>query len=281
VLAYILAALILLVSSITAKGATVLMVKQVEDGPIHTRPSSQLSLSPTNLPFCNTRTATSQWVQDSIGRKFEVLRPTAFTPNLLQVEFGCDALTQESLAVPECSVRRVQERVAWIWAIGLVFSLPQLFVFGRSLRKFLFKFIRFPRLSHFTFVLVMEALHTAGLATLALVALPELDSVQAVMLTARWRPPPLSLPRPSLATLPACLLLLSRLQEDNTRRRWAVGRARSPSPPGKSPGRPWPPTSWPCWPSSLARCSGRWSRWRPTWPPTLPRPSPPAPRPCT
>lgn len=55
----------------------------------------------------------------------------------------------------------------------------------RSLKKFLFKKIRFPKLLHFMFVLVMEVLHTLGLAVLAFLALPELDSTRALMLTAR------------------------------------------------------------------------------------------------
>ena len=69
-----------------------------------------------------------------------------------------------------CQERRTIERVAWIWALGFAFIVPQVgrleeevrvmnrqvLVFGRSLRKFLFKFIRYPSFGHFSFVLIME-----------------------------------------------------------------------------------------------------------------------------
>ena len=64
--------------------------------------------------------------------------------------------------------------------------------------KWTFKFTSWPSVPNFLFVVLMEVLHTAGLAILCFMALPHLDSVSALLLTA------------SLAVVPACLLLLSR-----------------------------------------------------------------------
>ena len=68
----------------------------------------------------------------------------------------------------------------------------------RSVLKWTFKFTSWPSVPNFLFVVLMEVLHTAGLALLCFMALPHLDSVSALLLTA------------SLAVVPACLLLLSR-----------------------------------------------------------------------
>ena len=68
----------------------------------------------------------------------------------------------------------------------------------RSVLKWTFKFTSWPSVPNFLFVVLMEVLHTAGLAILCFMALPHLDSVSALLLTA------------SLAVVPACLLLLSR-----------------------------------------------------------------------
>ena len=52
----------------------------------------------------------------------------------------------------------------------------------------------------FVLVLVMELLHTVGLALLAYLVLPNLDTLSALLLS------------PALALVPACLLALSRFQ---------------------------------------------------------------------
>lgn len=80
--------------------------------------------------------------------------------------------------------------------LTFVIIIAQVLVFGRSLRKYLFKFVRLPSFGHFSFVLVMEVppspppslgqvLHTIGLATLAFLVLPHLDSSRALLLTTR------------------------------------------------------------------------------------------------
>ena len=68
----------------------------------------------------------------------------------------------------------------------------------------MFKFTSWPHISYFMFVLLMELLHTVGLAMLAFMVLPHLDSVNALLLTS------------SLAVLPAFMLLLSRFQQTKT-----------------------------------------------------------------
>ena len=52
----------------------------------------------------------------------------------------------------------------------------------------------------FVLVLMMEVLHTVGLALLAYLVLPNLDTLSALLLS------------PALALVPACLLALSRFQ---------------------------------------------------------------------
>ena len=75
------------------------------------------------------------------------------------------------------------EKVAWIWAIALAFAVPQIASFLRCLRKFLFKFNEWPRVSVLVFVTMMESLHTAGLAILSYLVLPHLDAVKGLLLT--------------------------------------------------------------------------------------------------
>ena len=40
----------------------------------HRRHHVQISLVQTNLPFCNKKTESTQWISDTIGRNFEVIR---------------------------------------------------------------------------------------------------------------------------------------------------------------------------------------------------------------
>ncbi|XP_037076307.1 chitin synthase chs-2-like [Pollicipes pollicipes] len=75
------------------------------------------------------------------------------------------------------------ERVAWVWCLFLAFVVPELGTFIRSARICFFKSWRWPALLEVLTVGLLEGLHTVGLAVLMFVALPELDSVRALMLT--------------------------------------------------------------------------------------------------
>ncbi|CAG0914900.1 unnamed protein product [Notodromas monacha] len=90
-------------------------------------------------------------------------------------------------------------RISWTWMIFFAFATTQLFVFGRSLRMYLFKKVSMPKLlPTFAAAFVFETLHVLGLAMLAFVVLPELDSIKAAMLTS------------SVCFLPGLFSLLSR-----------------------------------------------------------------------
>ena len=72
----------------------------------------------------------------------------------------------------------------------------------RSLRIVVLKTYHIPALTDFIFVFIMETLHVIGLALLAFVAFPQLDSAHAVVLTN------------CLAIIPGILLLMSRNKRD-------------------------------------------------------------------
>lgn len=76
-----------------------------------------------------------------------------------------------------------EERVAWTWCLFFAFAIPELGTLIRSLRICVFKSWRRPPFNDFLWVLVMETLHVAGLASLFLIVLPELDVVKGAMLT--------------------------------------------------------------------------------------------------
>lgn len=75
------------------------------------------------------------------------------------------------------------ERVGWMWALVLAFSIPELGTLIRSLRICFFKSSKTPKFSHLLLVIIMESLHTLGVALLVFVVLPELDVVRGAMLT--------------------------------------------------------------------------------------------------
>lgn len=81
------------------------------------------------------------------------------------------------------SVIPEEERVAWMWALLIAFSIPEIGAFIRAIRICFFKSWKRPQRSHFLFIFVMESLHTVGVALLMFVVLPELDSVKAAMVT--------------------------------------------------------------------------------------------------
>lgn len=81
------------------------------------------------------------------------------------------------------AVNPEEERIAWLWAILIAFSIPEIGAFIRAIRICFFKSWKKPLRSHFLFITLMETLHTVGLAILMFVVLPELDSVKAAMVT--------------------------------------------------------------------------------------------------
>ena len=122
-LAYIFAFCFVITSAVVAKGTMMFMIKQI-------------SMTSTNIPFCNTRKNGAQYISDTLDKEYEV-------------EFTCPD------SDVNCQVSRVTERVAWIWAIAFAFCVPQAFSFGRSLRKYLFKFTKMPSFGDFIFVAFM------------------------------------------------------------------------------------------------------------------------------
>lgn len=95
------------------------------------------------------------------------------------------------------------DQVAWVWVLIFAYAAPEIIgVFLRSLRMVLLKTFQIPPLSEFVFVLVMETLHVIGLVFLAFLALPQLDTTHAVLLTN------------CLAVVPGLLLFMSRSKRD-------------------------------------------------------------------
>lgn len=76
-----------------------------------------------------------------------------------------------------------EERIAWMWALIIVFSVPEIGALIRSARICFFKSWKVPQKSHFLFVFIMESCHALGLVLLVFIILPELDSVKGAMLT--------------------------------------------------------------------------------------------------
>ncbi|XP_041976405.1 chitin synthase chs-2-like [Aricia agestis] len=87
------------------------------------------------------------------------------------------ALDQQFIAVLP-----LEERVTWLWATLIIFSVPEIGMFLRSARICFFKTAEKPSVGHFIIALVIESLQTIGMATLLLVILPELDVVKSAML---------------------------------------------------------------------------------------------------
>lgn len=75
------------------------------------------------------------------------------------------------------------ERTAWMWALVVAFTIPELGTLIRSMRICFFKSSAKPRFSTLLFVTLMESLHTFGVALLVFVVLPEIDVVRGAMLT--------------------------------------------------------------------------------------------------
>lgn len=95
----------------------------------------------------------------------------------------CASLFRQERDKTFVSVIPEEERVAWMWALLIAFSIPEIGAFIRALRICFFKSWKSPQRSHFLFIFLMETLHTMGVALLMFVVLPELDSVKAAMVT--------------------------------------------------------------------------------------------------
>ena len=174
ILACVLSFAIVLVSATVSKASMFFMMKQI-------------ALTPSDLPFCNSGSQGSQYIADSLNRNFVV-------------DFNSpDQVSRDNRAL---------ERVAWIWAIGFSFCVPQVLGFARSLRKCLFKFNKLPTFFDLLFVMMMEVLHVTGLAILCFTVLPNMDSANGVVLST------------SLGLVPAVVLIISkfRMSEDGRQR---------------------------------------------------------------
>ena len=141
--------------------------------------SSSSSCSFYSSSCCSSSpSSTSSW--GNVNGLFQVDLTCSSYPDLPHLEAACRQ--DRGVGSPGLSGAQV-EKVAWIWAIAFAFAVPQLASFLRCLRKFLFKFNEWPRLSVLVFVALMEALHTAGLAILCYLVLPHLDAVKGLLLT--------------------------------------------------------------------------------------------------
>ncbi|XP_075992369.1 chitin synthase chs-2-like [Anticarsia gemmatalis] len=80
------------------------------------------------------------------------------------------------------TVHSLEERITWLWAALIVFSIPEVGIFLRSVRICFFKTARRPTLVQFILTFVIETLQTIGIALLVLIILPELDVVKGAML---------------------------------------------------------------------------------------------------
>ncbi|XP_037814356.1 chitin synthase chs-2 isoform X2 [Lucilia sericata] len=98
-----------------------------------------------------------------------------------------------------------EERIAWIWALIIAFSIPELGSLIRSARICFFKTFKVPKTGHFLFMFIMESLNTFGTALLMFVVLPQLDAIQGAMLTN------------CLCVIPGILGLMSRTSKEGKR----------------------------------------------------------------
>ncbi|XP_062716312.1 chitin synthase chs-2-like [Aedes albopictus] len=96
-----------------------------------------------------------------------------------------------------------EQRIGWMWAIIISFTIPEVGTLIRAARICFFKNIPRPTFGQLTVVTLMEGFHVAGLAMLAFLIFPNLDAVKAVMLTN------------CVCLVPAILGLLSRSSSES------------------------------------------------------------------
>ncbi|XP_050552797.1 chitin synthase chs-2-like isoform X2 [Spodoptera frugiperda] len=80
------------------------------------------------------------------------------------------------------TIHSLEERVTWLWAAFIAFSIPEVGVFLRSVRICFFKTAPKPSVLQFLTAFVVDTLHTIGIGLLVLFILPELDVVKGTML---------------------------------------------------------------------------------------------------
>ncbi|KAI8427952.1 hypothetical protein MSG28_002272 [Choristoneura fumiferana] len=80
------------------------------------------------------------------------------------------------------TVLPLEERIAWLWAILIVFGAPEIGIFLRSVRICFFKTAKKPSRTQFLVALFVDTVQTIGIAILLLLILPELDVVKGAML---------------------------------------------------------------------------------------------------
>lgn len=182
-MAYILTFIIVIATSIVARGTAFFMISQLS---VQNRP---------NLPFCNGDQNQGFYIFDAQEKD-------------LEVDFHCSGFV--GVDKDECDFSLGVERSAWIWCLFFAFSAPTVGTFLRSLRVWLFKFQKVPKLTTFLFVLLMEMCHVSGLALLVFLVLPEMDTLRGMVLST------------GIAIVPALLLVLTRkeINEDKSRFRW-------------------------------------------------------------
>ncbi|CAH2243522.1 jg9407 [Pararge aegeria aegeria] len=80
------------------------------------------------------------------------------------------------------TVHTLEERITWLWAAFIVFAVPEVGLFLRSVRICFFKTARKPEVLHLLVAFAVDTLQTIGVAILVLIILPELDVVKGAML---------------------------------------------------------------------------------------------------
>lgn len=173
-MAYGLTFLIVLSSAVVSKGVTLFIM-------------SQVSVKDRELPYCNKDGLVPDATKDYIVERTR--RPTGLEPSSITYQKTLDDLEND--------------QIAWVWCLIFAYAAPELIgTFLRSLRIVVLKSYHLPPLTDFIFVFIMETLHVIGLAVLAFLALPQLDSAHAVVLTN------------CLALMPSILLLMARNKKD-------------------------------------------------------------------
>ncbi|XP_060649537.1 chitin synthase chs-2 isoform X1 [Drosophila sulfurigaster albostrigata] len=98
-----------------------------------------------------------------------------------------------------------EERIAWIWALVIAYSLPEFGALIRAVRICFFKTFKVPKTGHFLFIWLMESMSAMGTALLMFVVLPQIDAIQGAMLTN------------CLCVIPGIFGLLSRTAKEGKR----------------------------------------------------------------
>ena len=181
--AYILTFIIVLVASITARGTTFFMISQIS---VKDR---------NNLEFCNGDQSTGIFILEAQEKD-------------LEVDFHCSGY--DGSEKMQCDYMLGIERSTWLWCLFFAFATPNIGSFLRSLRIWLFKFQKMPKLTTFLFVLIMESMHVMGLSLLVFLVLPEMDTLRGMVLCS------------GVAVVPAILNLFTRIErnDDGMKFRW-------------------------------------------------------------